>query len=202
LLIDCGYSNTTVTPLVNGRPVQQAIRRLDIGGKFLTNFLKEQITVTSVWDLTGDPYAVNTIKESMCFVSDDYRRDLDKSRWRHWDPSYGVLDPNIVVDYVLPDYETNFKGIVRPHDTVAAKRNVLLGPRSGPQEQVVTLGSERFSPPELLFNPSDIGMKEAGLPAVVMESIDAMPSGFQPAMLANVVLTGGTVQIPGFCERL
>lgn len=149
-----------------------------------------------------DPHAVSAMKERLCFVSTDLRRDLERSRWFHWGPEQGVLDPNIVVDYVLPDYETTFQGTVRPHDAIAAKRAAVLGPRVASHEQIVTLGSERFTPPELLFSPADVGMKEAGLPTVIMESIDAMPSGFRPALLANILLVGGTVQLPGFKERL
>jgi actin-related protein 6 len=203
LLIDSGYSHTMITPLINGRPVQQAIRRLDIGGKFLTNFLKEQLSVQQL-NVMDETYMVNELKETTCFVSDDFRRDLERT-WKGGMRDRRILDPSIVVEYVLPDYETVHKGIVRPHNLAGLKRkgsDPELGPKSGRPEPFVTLGNQRFLVPELLFNPSDIGMKEAGLPTVIMESLDAMPAALRPAMLANVVLVGGNVLLPGFVERL
>lgn len=199
LLIDSGYSHTTITPLINGRPVQQAIRRLDIGGKILTNILKEQLSIRSI-NLMDETYAVDEMKEATSFVSSDYRADLDRT-WKGGKRDLTGAISSIVVDYVLPDYQTIHKGIVRPHDEQAAKaaRKASTGPQ---RETVVTLGNERFTGPELLFNPSDIGLQEEGLPAVTMQSIEAMPLGIRPAMLANIVVVGGNAKLPGLVERL
>lgn len=56
--------------------------------------------------------------------------------------------------------------------------------------------------PELLFSPSDISIAQAGLAETVVQSLSALPQGLWPAMLANVVCTGGTTCLPGFVERL
>lgn len=199
LVIDSGYSHTTVTPLINGRPVQQAVRRLDIGGKFLTNYLKEQLSVRAFYAM-DETYVVNELKESVCFVSEQFSRDINAT-WKGGRRDTREVDTSIVVDYVLPDYETIHHGIIKPHDPSATKRgSAPLGQPS--REKVVTLGNERFSIPELLFNPGDVGMKEAGLPAIVMESVEALPEGLRPGMLVNMVLTGGNAKIPGLQKRL
>ena len=196
LVVDSGYSHTTITPIIAERPVQQAIRRLDIGGKFLTNYLKDLISVRH-FDVRDEPWLVNEIKEATSFVSQDFARDLEKT-WKGGQRDRRRVDTTIAVDYVLPDYETRPKGIVRPHDADAARRQ-STGPS---KEPVITLKNERFAVPELLFNPGDIGMKEAGLPQVIMESVNVLPPEIRPALLANVVAVGGSVQIPGFMERL
>ncbi|KAE9966676.1 hypothetical protein EG328_008777 [Venturia inaequalis] len=199
LVIDSGYSHTTITPLINGRPVQQAIRRLDIGGKFLTNYLKEQLSIRAFYAM-DETYVVNELKESACFVSEQFKIDLDAS-WKGGKRDRREIDTSIVVDYVLPDYETIHHGTIRPHDPSAEKRgSAPLGQPS--REKVVRLGNERFAIPELLFNPGDVGMKEAGLPEMVMESVRALPEGLRPAMLVNMVLIGGNANIPGLQKRL
>lgn len=199
LVIDSGYSHTTVTPLINGRPAQQAIRRLDIGGKFLTNYLKEQLSIRAFYAM-DETYVVNELKESASFVSEQFKHDLDAS-WKGGKRDRREVDTSIVVDYVLPDYETIHHGTIRRHDPLAEKRgSAPLGQPS--REKVVTLGNERFAIPELLFNPGDVGMKEAGLPAMVMESLEALPEGLRPAMLVNMVLVGGNANIPGLQQRL
>jgi len=185
-----------VTPLVRGHPIQEAIRRLDIGGKFLTNYLKELISIRH-FNVTDEPWLVNEIKEATSFVSQDFVKDLETT-WKGGQRNHRNANSNIVVDYVLPDYETRHHGIVRTYDPDAAKRN----PTGATREPVLTLKNERFAVPELLFNPGDVGMKEAGLPSVIMQSINALPIELRPAMLANVVVVGGNANIPGSMDRL
>lgn len=199
LVVDSGYSHTTVTPLINGRPVQQAIRRLDVGGKFLTNYLKEQLSIRSI-NLMDETYAVDEMKEAVSFVTTDFQADLERT-WKGGKRGRRGFDSSIVVDYVLPDYQDLHHGLVRPHDPQAAK--AALNTPAGPsRETVITLTNERFSGPELFFHPTDVGMQEAGIPALIMQSMDAMPSSIRLTMLANVVMVGGNVKIPGFTERL
>ena len=41
LVIDTSYTDTTILPLYNGKLLQSAVRRLTVGGKLLTNYMKE-----------------------------------------------------------------------------------------------------------------------------------------------------------------
>lgn len=43
LLIDSGFSSTNIVPMFEHRPIYNAIRRIDIGGKLLTNFMKDSV---------------------------------------------------------------------------------------------------------------------------------------------------------------
>lgn len=205
LLIDSGFSHTIVTPLVYGRPIQPAIRRLDIGGKFLTNYLKELVSIRH-YNMMDETHLMSEIKEAVCYVSNDFTGDLERT-WKG-----GVGDrrklredkSDIVVDYVLPDYNSHQQGYVRPHDPTLAAKLRKLGPNGGGDvmEDFMTLGNERFTVPEILFNPSDVGMKQAGLPEMILQSLEVLPAGLRPAMLANVVLVGGNAKIPGMLRRL
>jgi len=80
LLIDSGYSHTTVSPLLQGRPLQSAIRRLDIGGKLMTSYLTRLLSVRH-FDMRNDTYIVNEMKEQACYVSLDFKGDLEKT-WK------------------------------------------------------------------------------------------------------------------------
>lgn len=79
-MIDSGFSHSTVTPLYKGRPVQQAIRRLDVGGKLLTNFLKELLSIRH-YNLMNEEHLVNEAKEKICFVSNAFNQDLEQT-WK------------------------------------------------------------------------------------------------------------------------
>lgn len=205
LVIDSGFSHTTVTPLYNGRPIQQAIRRFDVGGKFLTNYLKELVSIRH-YNMIDETYLMNEIKETVCYVSKDFAHDIEVTRKGGITPTKAAADgSDIVVDYVLPDYNSHKHGFMRPHDPSLATRIKKMGAMANPGgivEDFMTLGNERFSVPELLFNPGDVGMKQAGIPETVLQSLSSLPSGLWPAMLANILIVGGNVKLDGFIERL
>ncbi|KAL8780650.1 MAG: hypothetical protein Q9213_006359 [Squamulea squamosa] len=206
LVVDSGFSHSTVTPVYKGRPVQQGIRRLDVGGKLLTNHLKELLSIRH-YNLMNEEHLVNEAKEKVCFVSNDFRRDLE-STWKGASKnSKGTRadDTNVIIDYVLPDYNAGIHGYMRPHDPTLAAKVKKMGAVANPSgvvEDFMTLGNERFAVPEVLFNPADVGMKESGLPETVLQSLSGLPPGLWPAMLANIVVVGGNCLMNGFIERL
>ncbi|KAI0129931.1 actin family [Xylariales sp. AK1849] len=206
LLIDSGYSHTTVTPLLKGRPVQTAVRRLDVGGKLMTNYLTRLLSLRH-YDMRNDTYIVNEMKEQACYVSLDFKGDLEKS----WKGTRGerrepyLTGGGVAKDYVLPDFHARSKGIVRDYDPSRASRakKAAAGQVGGESaEDVMTLRNERFTVPELLFHPSDIGMRQSGIANLVMESLLVLPVGLWPALLANIVVVGGNALFDGFIQRL
>jgi actin-related protein len=72
------------------------------------------------------------------------------------------------------------------------------------EQQVLNLTVERFSIPEALFRPSDVGLPSeiAGLPAAIVQSIDACPEPFQAALYQSIHLVGGLSQLPNLKDRL
>ena len=44
LIVDSGYSFTHIVPFFKGRRIAKAIRRINVGGKLLTNQLKETVS--------------------------------------------------------------------------------------------------------------------------------------------------------------
>ncbi len=61
---------------------------------------------------------------------------------------------------------------------------------------------ERFVVPEVLLRPSDIGLRQAGLPEAILQAVQACDVGLQGALYGNIVLTGGNVLLPGLGPRL
>lgn len=200
LLIDSGYSNTTVTPILRGRPLHQAIRRLDVGGKLMTNYLTRLLSVRH-FDMRNETYVVNEMKEAACFVSLDFKGDLEKA----WKGTRGdrreeyQSGAGIAKDYILPDSHTRFHGVLQEYEPGASSRA-----RKGSlvTDDILTLRNERFVIPELLFHPSDIGMREPGLADLVMQSLSALPLGLWPGLLANIVVVGGNAKLDNFIQRL
>lgn len=155
--------------------------------------------------MVDETYIMNEVKETACFVTNDFTTDMEKT-WKANLKRSTASEESVVVDFVLPDPNANKKGFMRPHDPLLhakKKKGALSGLSSDIlSEDVLLLGNERFTVPELLFRPSDIGMKQAGIPEMIMESLSVLPPGLHAAFLANVYVVGGNANIPGFMERL
>ncbi|CAG8417604.1 unnamed protein product [Penicillium salamii] len=204
LVVDSGFSHTTVTPVYRGHPVHRGIRRLDFGGKHITSLLKELVSERQI-NMMDETYIMNQIKESACYVSNDFSKDMERTL--KGNRSYQAkAEDGIVLDYVLPDPNANRKGFTRQHDPVMhmkKKKGALSGLSAEVlSEDVLVMGSERFHAPELLFTPSDIGLKEPGIPEMIMQSLSVLPTSLQAVYLANVLVVGGNALLRGFMERL
>ncbi len=203
LIIDTSYSDTTILPLYKGKLIQSAVRRLTVGGKLLTNYMKELSSLRH-YNMMEETYLLNEIKEAVSYItpsSQQYAKDLDRA-WKGRLGDKRELDSSVVVDYVLPDYENAIHGHARPHDPAKSRMRRGLQPVQGPREDLLPLGNERFAVPELLFNPSDIGIQESGIPGAVIESLSVLPVVLKVGFLANVVVVGGNSLIEGFMTRL
>ncbi|KAF3908721.1 Actin-1 [Dactylellina cionopaga] len=185
LVVDSGYSFTHVVPVINGRVFQAGIRRIDVGGKVLTNYLKEMLSVRQL-NMMDETHIVSEIKESCCYISNDPRRDLDICK--------RTKKNDIVKEYVLPDYKALHHGVLR--------EKTERGSLGKDAEQVLTVSNERFMAPELLFHPGDVGYRQTGLPDIIMRSVGSVPEEFRALLLANIILVGGNVLLKGLKERL
>lgn len=129
-----------------------------------------------------ETYVINQVKEDCCFVSQDFFKDMERAKCK--------LEKNIIAkDYVLPDYTT-------------LRRGYLKDPGSSNEQQTLRLTNERFAIPEILFHPSDIGIRQMGIPEAVIDSIKACDEETWPHFLSNIVLTGGNAKFPGFKDRI
>lgn len=245
VVIDAGFSACYVVPFYDGQLLTQGVKRLNLGGKALTNLLKETVSYRSL-DMRDEGLLMEQLKEQLCWVSQDVSADL-----RVANPT--VRSPHRR-EVVLPDGVHNLRGYVKPpsNDLVAAfKEGGKFGHlKSGPWpvkpqhlqelaakeqegsdkpsaaetqaqkqrqqqaagrqsagggpavvEQVLQLNNELFMTPEALFRPSDIGLNQAGLPECVVQAVAACPAGLAPLLYAQVVLTGGCINVPGFVPR-
>jgi len=71
-----------------------------------------------------------------------------------------------------------------------------------PDGQAVTLSTERYQAPELLFNPTLIGSEEPGVADVLVRSILKSDLDLRSTLFSQIVLSGGSTLLPGFGDRL
>ncbi|KAI0257622.1 actin-like protein [Lactifluus subvellereus] len=72
-----------------------------------------------------------------------------------------------------------------------------------PDGNTIALGPERFRAAEILFNPEIIGLEDAGVHQVVVDSINRVDMDLRKSLYSNIVLSGGTTLCTvGYGDRL
>jgi len=71
-----------------------------------------------------------------------------------------------------------------------------------PDGKVITIGSERFRPPEVLFQPSFIGKEAEGIHRLTYDSIQKCDVDIRRDLYTNIVLSGGTTMFADIDKRL
>jgi actin len=71
-----------------------------------------------------------------------------------------------------------------------------------PDGQVITVGNERFRTPEVLFQPSLIGLEQDGIHQLTYQSIMKCDVDIRKDLYSNIVLSGGTTMFDGVADRL
>lgn len=187
LIIDVGFSATTIVPVYNTLPVLKASLRIPVGGQVLNNLLRERLAYLQV-DLDDNPLLIQHIKESVCRVAElslpDSLNDLKRTA------------PNDSLGYVLPDFSTPSSSSSFVGRVVETAADVP------PDSQAVKIGADRFAVPEALFNPLTFGIDKLGLVEAVTKSISKCDACIRAAVARKIILVGGTVLMPGFIQRL
>ena len=71
-----------------------------------------------------------------------------------------------------------------------------------PDGHVISLGSERFRTPEVLFNPGLIGSEGNGIVERLTGCIMKSDIDLRKDFYSNIILSGGTTMFPGIAERV
>lgn len=183
VIVDSGFSFTHVIPIRGSKVVWEAVVRIDVGGKLMTNHLKELVSFRQ-WNMLDETWVINNIKEQCCFVTTNLHADLEACRT---DPKRN----RVVKEYVLPNFASRRVGHVR------STGEELLA-----TDQVLYMGNERFLVPEILFHPDDIGLDQTGLAGAIDCAISRLPEDTRGMYWANIGLIGGNTKLPGFQDRL
>ncbi|KAJ8950169.1 hypothetical protein NQ314_008022 [Rhamnusium bicolor] len=187
VIVDTGFSFTHIIPYINGNKYLNGVRRLNVGGKLLTNHLKDIISYRQ-YNVMEETYVINQVKEDTCYVVKDVKEELKKAA------KSGIAN-DIIRNYVLPDFNNIRRGYIQdPNNTNQKEKEENC--------QILRLNNERFIVPEILFHPSDIGMKSMGIAEAVVKAIYCCPKDQQENLAKNIVVIGGNCKFPGFKERM
>lgn len=211
-VIDAGFSSTHTVPIFGGAPLNFGTTRLNVGGKMLTNQLKQLVSFRA-FNVMDETHMINDVKERLCYLSLDFDADLTLSRFKG-------RKNTLRREFIMPDYVKHFRGQIRDPNEAPAPASANGGAAGGgareggpppkkkakeaggSDEQVLNLSNERITVPEILFHPSDIGIEQAGVHECAVQSAEACVPDLREALYSNVVLTGGSSLFPNFVPRL
>ncbi|XP_065091690.1 actin-related protein 5 [Ochlerotatus camptorhynchus] len=90
--------------------------------------------------------------------------------------------------------------ILKQHDSTYVEQ--VVAPGNIAEFHQLHIGVEKIRVPEILFQPSMIGIQEAGLTGTIDYVLKMFPKEDQLKIVNNILLTGGCANIRGFQERL
>ncbi|KAG9086649.1 Actin- protein 6 [Ceratobasidium sp. 370] len=133
--------------------------------------------------MTESTHVINLVKEQCCFVSRNFAKDLEICR-------SNLTSNPIAQSYVLPNFasEPPRPGYVR----------TPASPALSESDTVLPMNNECFVVPEVLFQPSDVGLAQKGLVETVANSIESLPEEMRGVAWANIGLVGGNCLFDGF----
>jgi centractin len=160
-----------------GFTIPPAIRRIDIAGRDVTEHLQLLLRKAgATFHTSAEKEIVRTIKEKMCYVAEDPRKE--EKEWGGVPGSGSGGLHNKGQEYKLPDGRSI--KVCYPNNRNSRK-----------------LGAERFRATEILFNPEIIGSEYQGVHEMLFDSINRTDLDLRRNLFGTIVLSGGTTLSKG-----
>jgi len=105
-----------------------------------------------------------------------------------------VRDVKEKLCYIALDFDTELKDASESADK---EKTYEL-----PDGNIITIGSERFRCPEVLYQPSLVGKEASGIHDTTFQSIMKCDVDIRKDLYGNIVLSGGTTMFAGIGERM
>ncbi|KAK6197448.1 centractin actin-related protein of the dynactin complex [Scheffersomyces amazonensis] len=178
VVIDSGDGISHIVPVYEGFSLPTSIKRLDIGGRDITEQLGYNLRRMIGVNLTSSSSEfeiLRIIKENCCFISKDPIKD---------EKLYSSIA-----------YST-------ARNSGSYNNNENLTVYKLPDGKSLPIGVEKFRSPEILFNPQLIGNESAGIHDLITLAIGKTDLDLRPILYQNLILSGGNTLLKNFGDRL
>ncbi|ODV62595.1 actin-2 [Ascoidea rubescens DSM 1968] len=173
LVVDSGDGVSHSVPVYEGFSLPNAIRRIDLAGRDITEQLQLLLRKNGViLQTSAEKEIVRIIKEKCCYISRDPRQEE-----RDW--------------LTMRNSNNSFGNAMEKYESFKL-----------PDGKIIRVGTERFRSPEILFQPDLIGSEYLPIQDMILESINKIDLDLRNELYRNIVLSGGNTLIKGFGDRL
>lgn len=173
LVIDSGDHVTYTVPVYDGYLLDHCVKRLDIGGRDVTEYLQRLLLERGLYfTSSAEHHFVRELKESdqhVVQVNTDENITPEEICARWLEPA---REKQFEVEYMLPD------------------------------GQSFIIGREKLQCTEMLFHPPLVGKEALGISEMVWDSLNSCERDVKKDMYSNLVLVGGNTMLPGFQQRI
>ncbi|XP_056168744.1 actin-related protein 2 isoform X2 [Syzygium oleosum] len=185
LVIDSGDGVTHVVPVVDGYSFPHLTKRMNVAGRHITSYLVDLLSRRGyAMNRTADFETVREIKEKLCYISYDYKREYQ----------LGLETTILVKHYTLPDGRVIKVGTERFQAPEALFTPVSRYPSL--QSILLRLLQSSCSFKELIDVEGD------GMADMVFRCIQEMDIDNRMLLYQHIVLSGGSTMYPGLPSRL
>lgn len=184
VVLDSGDGVTSCVPVYEGFTLPNSITRVDVGGRDVTEYLAMLLRKNNGINLytSAEREIVKEIKEKVCYVAyniDNFEKEYSNSAYSDLRSHLGSDGSALGTDELDPDISYKL-----------------------PDGSILHVGSEKFRAPELLFNPSLIGLEYPGIHQALVNCISKCDLDLRRTLYSHITLSGGSTLFDGFGDRL
>lgn len=184
VMLDSGDGVTHCLPVFEGFSIPHAAGRIDLAGRDITEYLGTLTRKAGYTLSTSAEFEIlRTMKEKVCMVSQQ-----------------PILEGKELEMAKDKDAKEGLKDRDREKEKNAEKKNTI--PYILPDGSQIDLGSERLKAPEILFNPSLVGLECPSINELLVNCVSKADIDLRKTLYSEIYLGGGTTMLQMFPERL
>merc|ERR1719275_3696 len=176
IAVDSGHDTTYIVPSYQGNPVQEATLVLRLGGRHVTEQLMNQL-LNGKYSFPDDNFMLWRKKKKTNFTVSSRKEII-----REMKEQYCTVTTNYNADWADVGYH---------------EESVRL-----PDGNMIVMGHQKFSAPEIIFQPGLASKKTCGLGELVYYSLMKCDEKVRGELANNITLSGGNTKFPNFDKRL
>jgi len=174
--VDSGQDTTYIVPTLQGSPIQDATLVLRMGGRQVTEHLMAQL-INGKYSFPDDNFLLWRKKKKTKFTVSSKIEIIREMKEQYC--------------YVAQDYAATLA------DPAFQEESVRL-----PDGNMIVMGRQKFTAPEIIFQPSLASKKTCGLGELLYYSLMKCEESVRGELAANITLSGGNTKFPGLERRL
>merc|ERR550519_1047777 len=174
--VDSGQDTTYIVPTLQGSPIQDATLVLRMGGRQVTEHLMAQL-INGKYSFPDDNFLLWRKKKKTKFTVSSKIEIIREMKEQYC--------------YVAQDFAATLA------DPGFKEESVRL-----PDGNMIVMGRQKFSAPEIIFQPSLASKKTCGLGELLYYSLMKCEESVRGELAANITLSGGNTKFPGLERRL